>query len=655
MKNCYRVAIVVIILFINLLSCQNSKLVNKDAGNLRPLKDTVGFAQYSWQMDSLMARIERTGWQKGESVPWKMVICPHDDYTYVGKLYPELLQNIKAPNLILIGVAHQAARYSIEDSLVFDSYAAWKGPWKNVPVSPIREEIFNQLKKKYAIVNDTLQKAEHSLEALIPYLQYFNRNISIVPILVPAMSPERMDSCGKALADAIRIVAKNHQWEWGRDFAIVVTTDAVHYGNEDWGGTDRAYFGCDENGNIKARKHESGIIDSCLAGEIGPEKIRLFNSLTIKEENFREYKWTWCGRYCVPVALYTAYYLNGLNPMIGELTGYSTSITSAHIPVNDIGMGTTAIATNCHWVGYAALGFTSGNDKSMGLVTLSVANIRKEPAHASELVSQAILGTPVMIIGTKDNWLQIQTPDTYSGWTEQSSVQIMSKQEMGRWKKATKVIYMGNTGWIYDSASEKSQTIGDIVGSSIVEKTGESKGYLSIVLPDGRKGFVEKQMVMDFDTWKKTNSCSEENICRVSKTFMGIPYLWGGTSAKGVDCSGFVQSVFLRSGIILRRDASLQALHGIPVDISDGFTRLKKGDLLFFGSKKNGSLHVTHVALYLGDNDYINSSGRVMINSLDPDKKSYNGARIKTLLEAKRIIGTVDDTGIVPVVKHSWY
>jgi AmmeMemoRadiSam system protein B len=654
MKNCLTVGTVVIILFINLLSCQNSKLVNEDARNLRPLKDTVGFAQYSWQMDSLMARIERTGWQRSEGVPWEMVICPHDDYTYAGKLYPELLQNIKAPNLILIGVAHKAAQLGLEDSLVFDSYTAWRGPWKNVPVSPIRAEILNQLKKKYAIVNDTLQKSEHSLEALIPYLQYFNRNISIVPILVPAMSPERMDSCGKALSDAIRMVAKNHQWEWGRDFAIVVTTDAVHYGNEDWGGTNRVYFGCDEKGNIKARKHESVIIDSCFTGEIGPEKIRLFNALTLNKENFREYKWTWCGRYCVPVALYTSYYLNGSNPIIGELTGYSTSITSTHIPVNDIGMGATAIATNCHWVGYAALGYTIGSE-SMGLVTISVTNIRKQPSHVAELVSQAILGTPVMILAAKDNWFKIQTPDTYSGWIEQSSVQTVNKQEMERWKKATKEIYMENTGWIYVSASEKSEIVGDIVGSSILEKTGESNGYISVVLPDGRKGFIDKQKVMDFDTWKKTNYCSEENLCRVAKTFMGIPYLWGGTSAKGVDCSGFVQSVFLRNGVILQRDASLQALHGIPVDISDGFTRLKKGDLLFFGTEKNGSPHVTHVALYLGNNDYINSSGRVMINSLDPGKKSYNGTRIKTLLEAKRIIGAVNNTGIVAVSKHSWY
>lgn len=325
--------------------------------SVRPLKDTVGFAQYSWQMDSLMARIARAGWKRDEGLPWKLAISPHDDYTYVGALYPEILQNIKASNLILLGVAHRAAQLGIEDSLVFDSFSSWKGPWKNVPVSPARQELFNILRKKYATVNDSLHKVEHSVEALVPFLQYFNRNISIIPILVPAMSPDRMQECGKGLADAIQTVAAEHNWKPGTDYAIVVTTDAVHYGNQDWGGVDRAYFGCDFKGNEKARKHESGIIDSCLKGYVKPENFRLFSEFTLNARNFREYKWTWCGRYCVPVALYTEYYLNGSKPIKGEVTGYSTSITNIHIPVDDLRMGRTAIATDCHWVGYAAIGY----------------------------------------------------------------------------------------------------------------------------------------------------------------------------------------------------------------------------------------------------------------------------------------------------------
>jgi MEMO1 family protein len=357
MKRFNYLFFIIIALLLSALACRNANMKVTETINIRPLKDTTGFAQYSWQMDSLMTRMEKAGWKYNPGLPWKLAVCPHDDYTYVGRLYPELLQNIKASNLILIGVAHKAAQLRAENRLVFDSFSHWKGPWKKIPVSSAREEIFRLLTDKYAIINDSLQKAEHSIEAMIPFLQYFNRDISIVPILVPAMSPDRMQECGKALADAIATIAGNHHWEWGRDFAIVVTTDAVHYGNEDWGGKDMAFFGCDDKGNQKALEHEHEIINSCLINEITPGKIHLFNSYTLQDTDYREYKWTWCGRYCVPVALYTSYYLNSSKPLDGELTGYSTSITSAHIPVDDIRMGQTAIATNCHWVCYAALGY----------------------------------------------------------------------------------------------------------------------------------------------------------------------------------------------------------------------------------------------------------------------------------------------------------
>jgi AmmeMemoRadiSam system protein B len=356
MKKILFISILVIFVAV-MLSCTNREAEKAVVYKVRPLKDTIGFAGYPRQIDSIMSRISRNGWKKSEGEALKLAICPHDDYTYVGLLYPELLQNIKAPNIILIGVAHKAASMGVEDSLVFDSYSHWKGPWSNIPVSPIREEIYETLKNKYAVINDSLQTVEHSVEAMIPFLQYFNRDISIVSILVPAMNPERMEECGKALADAIRSVANKNGWEWGVDYAIVVTTDAVHYGNEDWGGVDMAYFGCDDKGNIKARDHESEIIENCLVGPIDPVKIRLFNDYTINKENFREYKWTWCGRYSVPVALYTSYYLSNPASISGILTGYSTSITSQHIAVDDLLMGRTAIATDCHWVGYAAVSY----------------------------------------------------------------------------------------------------------------------------------------------------------------------------------------------------------------------------------------------------------------------------------------------------------
>lgn len=346
-----------LIVFLLIVSCSGIKNETSDEKRVRLQKDTVGFAQYPWQMDSLMNRIDRKGWTKTSGEPWKMAICPHDDYTYVGKIFPEVLHNVKAPNVILIGVAHRAAALKIEDRLVFDTYTHWQGPWKDVPVSPIREELFELLKADYAMLSDSMQKIEHSVESMIPYLQFFNRDVSIVSILVPAMSPDRMNESGKALANAIKIVTEKRGWVWGKDYAIVVTTDAVHYGNEDWGGADRATYGCDDAGNEKARNRESKIIKNCLKGEVNPENIVLFNKYTLNSENHREYLWTWCGRYSVPTTLWTTYYLNNEQTLNGEFIGYSTSITNQHIPVEDLGFGRTAIASDCHWVGYAALGY----------------------------------------------------------------------------------------------------------------------------------------------------------------------------------------------------------------------------------------------------------------------------------------------------------
>jgi len=212
-----------------LAACNTDRSKETDGYKVRQQVDTIGFAQYSWQIDSIMARLDRRGWEKIAGDPWKLAICPHDDYTYVGELYPEVLHNVKADNIFLIGVAHKAAQLGLENYMIFDTHNYWCGPYGNVAVSPVRDEIFNILKDEFAIISDTMHTVEHSLESMIPFLQYFNRDISIIPLVVPAMSPERMNECGKALAEVIKAVAYSRQWEWGADYAIVVTTDAVHY------------------------------------------------------------------------------------------------------------------------------------------------------------------------------------------------------------------------------------------------------------------------------------------------------------------------------------------------------------------------------------------------------------------------------------------
>lgn len=339
---------------------------------LRGLADPVGFAHTAEQMEQLMGRIEESqGDLIRESIKrsgispttnWRVAISPHDDHSYVGFLYPASLRNVRSHTVILFGVAHRAGTLGLENVLVFDSYTHWSGPYGAVKVSPIREEIMSGLPNDMYCVHDEMQTIEHSVEAIVPFLQHDNRDVEIVSILVPAMSFERMEEVATQLAESIGQAVRARGWDWGTDYSIVISTDAVHYGDEDWGGRDFADFGTDEAGYRRAIGFEHEIIADCLTGNLEPERIRAFTGKTVQQENFREYKWTWCGRYSVPCGLLTAFHLQRTldeEPLTGTAIGYATSIDGrSHIPVDDLGLGVTAPAHLRHWVGYVGIGFS---------------------------------------------------------------------------------------------------------------------------------------------------------------------------------------------------------------------------------------------------------------------------------------------------------
>ncbi len=329
--------------------------------------DTVGFASHAWQMDSVMARIPRLNrLPEGRKINYhaetrdfqKAAICPHDDYVYAGWLYPEVLKNIHANTIILFGVAHKAKKFNIDNRLVFDSFDEWKEPYGNVNVSDLREDIMKTLPAESYLVHDSLQQAEHSVEAIIPFLQYSNRNIKIISILVPYMPFEKMNQLSDQLASGIGKVLKARGLKWGRDVAFVMSTDAVHYGDEDWGGSNYALYGCDDKGYQTAKVHEMEIINGCLTGTMDPEKAKKFTQFTLSDEDYKSYKWTWCGRYSVPFGLLTIMKMQKAaspEPLEGNFIGYGTSLDEPQLKVSDLVMGKTAIATMHHWVGYAGI------------------------------------------------------------------------------------------------------------------------------------------------------------------------------------------------------------------------------------------------------------------------------------------------------------
>jgi len=332
--------------------------------------DPVGFATNPRQMDSVMNRILRLQGNKINALwksnkitaftSWKLAICPHDDYTYAGWLYPVVLKNVNAKTVILIGVAHKAKKFGLEDRMVFDSFDRWSEPYGPVRISAMREKIMNQLPPSTWLVHDSLQQAEHSVEALVPFLQYYNRDIEIVPILIPYMSYNKMEELSSSLSLALWKVIRQEELVWDRDIAIVISSDAVHYGDQEWGGSDYAPYGCDSSGYHLALAHENEIIHRCLLGEIQKARIRKFTEYTVQDTNFRSYKWTWCGRYSVPFGLLTAFYLEQhlrSKPVKGMLMGYGNSVMQQAIPVEDLNMGKTAMAGLHHWVGYTSIGY----------------------------------------------------------------------------------------------------------------------------------------------------------------------------------------------------------------------------------------------------------------------------------------------------------
>lgn len=337
-------------------SCVNHKT---DIMNLktRHLVDTVGFTQYNWQLDSIFKRMDPND-KISSDQSYKAAICPHDDYTYAAGLYSKTLTGIKAKTIILIGVAHKARNFDLENKLVFGSFDQWKCNEDQIPVSPLRDQILKKLPADTYIVHDSMMQLEHSLEAINPFLKRNIKDLEIIPVLIPYMTFEKMEKYSDQLSEAVSEIMKEKHLDYGKDLAVVISNDAIHYGNTDWGGSDLAPFGVDSIGNTKAKQKDRMIIKECLTGKMTDEKAGKFYSFTVDENDFKKYKWTWCGRYAVPFGLLFANKLSVLmddQPLTGSFVDYRSSYPGGHIEVKDIGMGTTASANHSHWVSYVGM------------------------------------------------------------------------------------------------------------------------------------------------------------------------------------------------------------------------------------------------------------------------------------------------------------
>jgi hypothetical protein len=293
--------------------------------------------------------------------------------------------------------------------------------------------------------------------------------------------------------------------------------------------------------------------------------------------------------------------------------------------------------------------------KAWGLVSVSVCNMMSKPGFSSEQVSQALMGTPVRILKISGGWMLIQTPDHYLGWVTDSSIGEKDDAEMQAWRGSARVIYLNRAGDIIEKP-DAGGIVSDITAGTLLEVTGLESKYYTVKIPDGRNGRVSRNDAIDFDAWISRARPDPLLMIPFAKSMTGFPYMWGGTSVKAVDCSGFVKTIYFMSGIILSRDASQQFQYGQPVDVSASLDHLQPGDLIFFGHlRDDGSKRITHVGMYIGDTEVIHSSGMVRINSLDPGRANYSSYLKQTMMGARRLIGLPGQPGLQAVNKHPWY
>lgn len=284
---------------------------------------------------------------------------------------------------------------------------------------------------------------------------------------------------------------------------------------------------------------------------------------------------------------------------------------------------------------------------------ISVACLRVGPSHAAEMATQAIMGQPVRVLEyDADGWYRVQTPDGYIGWTTSSSVVPKTDAEMKAWRNADRVIvtspYQARV-WQNEKTTNVREVVSDVVNGNILEgKYNAKKKRMEVTLPDGRKGWIDTSDVQPIEKWAAQDFNSDV-ILDMAYSMEGTPYLWGGTSAKTLDCSGLAKVSYFANGIILMRDASQQALTGKRIEAED-WPVCEAGDLLFFGNADTGK--VTHVAIYDSEGDYVHSSGRVKRNSVDPNSDMY---LTTPFLHAVRINGYEGTPGITYARNHPWY
>ncbi len=269
------------------------------------------------------------------------------------------------------------------------------------------------------------------------------------------------------------------------------------------------------------------------------------------------------------------------------------------------------------------------------LVRAAVAPAYAEARLASPLVTQYVLGAHLEILARDGVWLRVRGDDGYIAWLHAGYVETGTLEWAERWRN-------GDGG---EPAVSLGAQLEDDGGGFVfplpwgARVIGEAGGRFRI--PDGRRGRRAHGEIVAVDRLPDFFPARGESVARSAQRWIGTPYLWGGVTPGGADCSGFLQSVFRLHGTALPRDSDMQARVGEAVDPGEAFELLRAGDLLFFAERPE---RVTHVALSLGGARLIHcalANGSVAVNDLtgarppEPDLRGWLSACRRVLPDAQ--------------------